>query len=221
MFCALVALGAAAYAVRSALKVAYTGYTEFYGLAQADIDYIQSNRVLLEGFASFNDLKQAYEQCIRIRHREFIAPEKNLLALQSNEIWFGYLDGLVKKILSYVRYNNIRKQAELSRYQLTGASIAAGAALVGFAWAANPKSEPATVVLRAPTSEATLALTDVGKKTLLPLLGPSCTALDHVQVIILNVATTGSEVVSLKTKDCPLARFNINDTLGKLSAAFP
>jgi hypothetical protein len=64
----------------------------------------------------------------------------------------------------------------------------------------------------------TLALTGNGKKVLAPLLGANCVASDRMQVIVLNVSTTGSDVVSLKTKDCPLARFTITDPLGKLSS---
>jgi hypothetical protein len=122
----------------------------------------------------------------------------------------------VAKVVAYVRYNTIREKAERSRRELTCASVVAAAALVGFAWAANPKEKQSVVVLKSPAAEATLTLTDVGKKTLAPLLGSSCIALDRIPVIVLGVSTTGSDIVSLKSKDCLLAHLTITDTLGRL-----
>jgi hypothetical protein len=221
--CAVLALGAASYAVRSALKVAYSGYTELYGLTQADIDYVQHNAAaLLEGYANFNQLKLAYEQSIATRHAELTAPLKNEEALISNEIWFGYLDGLIRKVLSYVRYNNIRQQAAYSRRELTFASVVAAAALVGFAWAANPKADQSVVVImKSPASQAALTLTELGKQTLAPILGADCVTHEPINVIVLSLGAAESDLISLKTKDCALARFTIKDTLGKLSAASP
>jgi hypothetical protein len=220
--CAVLALGAASYAVRSALKVAYSGYTELYSLTQADIEYVQHNAALLEGYATFNQLRLAYEQSIATRHAELTAPLKNEEALVSNEIWFGYLDRLIRKVLSYVRYNNIRQQAANSRLELTFASIVAAVALVGFAWAANPKADQsAIVVLKSPASEAALTLTELGKQTLAPVLGAECVAHQPIAVIVLSVGAAESDVISLKTKDCALVRFTIKDTLGKLAASSP
>src|ERR1017187_6585007 len=53
LVCALFALGAAAFAVRIALKVAFTGYTELNSLEPDDIEYVEKNSALLEGFADF------------------------------------------------------------------------------------------------------------------------------------------------------------------------
>src|ERR1700722_11791846 len=54
---ALVALGAAAWAVRSSLAAAYAGYTEFYDLDPADVAYVEKNKALLEGFGSIKALR--------------------------------------------------------------------------------------------------------------------------------------------------------------------
>lgn len=218
---AVLALGAAAYAVRSTLVVAYTGYTELYSLEPADEAYVEKNKALLEGFGTVKALKDAYEDCIATRHGALTAADKDVDAITSNEIWFGYLDGLVDNVLSYIRYNRIRRQAERSRSELTGASIVAGAALVGFAWAANPGNERSIVVLKAPASEARLTLTESGKRTLAPVLGANCAALDHIDVVVLGVTTAGAEVLTLKTKDCPVARFSLTDAWGKLAPPSP
>jgi hypothetical protein len=211
---AVLALGAATYAIRSALAVAYTGYTELYNLETADIQYVERNKALLQGFASIQDLRREYEKCIQDRHRELTAAEKNPEALESNEIWFAYLDGLVDDILSYIRHDRIRRQVERSRSELTGASIVAAISLVGFAWAANPKIEQRIVVLKAGASEASLKLTDAGKKTLEPLLGAACIASGTISVIALDAASPKPEAISVKSKDCPVVRFSVTDTIG-------
>jgi hypothetical protein len=104
---------------------------------------------------------------------------------------------------------------------LFGASIVAAIALLGFAWAANPKAEQATVILQSPISAAALKLTEQGKAVLSPIVGAQCAAQDHIDVIVLNVATTGSDVLTLKSKNCQLSRFSLTDALGKLSAVSP
>jgi uncharacterized membrane protein len=214
--CAFVALGTASYAVYLALKVAYTGYTEFYHLNKSDIAHAEENPALLEGFGSVAALKAAYEKAVADRHSALVAEVKDIEAIESNQTWFEYLDNLVDDVVSYVRYNRIREQAEKTRIRLTVVSIAAGFALVGFAWAANPKIESSSIILQSPPSEATLSLTATGKSVLTPLLGAHCTALDHIPVVVISVAASGSDLVSMKSKDCALARFTINDALGKL-----
>jgi hypothetical protein len=218
---ALVALGAAAWAVRSSLAAAYAGYTEFYDLDPADVAYVEKNKALLEGFGSIKALRTAYEDCIAKRHADLTAENKNMAAINSNEIWFNYLDGLVDNVLSYIRYNRIRTQVDRSRRELSGASIVVGAALVGFAWAANPGVEHPTVLLKAPVSEARMTLTDVGKRTLAPLLGADCVKLDRIDVLVLGVTTSGSEVLTTRTKDCQYARFTLTDPWGKLEPRGP
>ena len=52
LLCALVALGVAAYAVRSALVVAYTGYVELNSLTDEDIAYVERNPALLKDSAA-------------------------------------------------------------------------------------------------------------------------------------------------------------------------
>ncbi|MBI3704950.1 MAG: hypothetical protein HY244_14150 [Rhizobiales bacterium] len=221
LLCAMLALGAAAYAVRSASAVAYSGYTELYSLQQSDIEYIEHNNALLEGFANVDALKREYEKAIKTRHRNLMNPNSEPGALADDKIWYFYLDGLVDKVLSYIRYNRIQQQVDRSRTELAAASIVAAIGLVGFAWAANPSAEHATVVLKAPPSEARLALTSAGKTTLAPVLGAPCVALDRIEVIVLSVTTAGSEVITAKTKDCPVARFTLTDALGKLAATSP
>lgn len=216
---ATAALGAAAYAVWSALKVANAGYVEFYNLDPADVEYVQRNAALLEGFGTIDNLRDWYNTVIEERHACLTHSPVDEEAQASYEIWFNYLDGLVDTVVSYIHYNRIRQQAEKSRTRLIFASIVAAIALLGFAWAANPKEEKPVLVLQSPASAATLTLTDEGKKALTPLLGASCTALSQIEVIILNVTTAGSEVVTLTTKDCPLARFTVTGTLGRLAAS--
>jgi hypothetical protein len=214
--CAFVALGTASYAVYLALKVAYTGHTEFYHLDASDIAHAEKNPALLEGFGKVADLKAAYEKAVADRHSALTAPVKDIKLIESNQTWFEYLDNLVDDVVSYVRYNRIREQAEKTRVELTVTSIIAAFALVGFAWAANPKVESSSIVLQSPPSEATLSLTATGKLVLTPLLGAHCTALDHIPVVVISVAASGNDVVSVKSKDCALARFTITDALGKL-----
>ena len=216
LFCALVALGVAAYAVRSALAVAYTGYVELNSLSDEDIAYVQRNPALLEGFGSVDELREAYRAAIASRHEGFFA---GLTAdqLQSLENWYRYVDSLVDKVLSYVRYNRIRQQVERSRAELTIASVVTAAALVGFAWAANPGPDQQIVVLQSPVSAAKLALSETGKATLTPLLGAKCVALAAIEIVVLNVTTSGSEVLTLAGKDCPVARFTLTSAMGKLA----
>jgi hypothetical protein len=216
--CALAALGVAAYAVRSALAVAYTGYVEFSNLSDDDIAYVQRNPALLEGFGTIADLRDAYDAAIASRHDGFFAG-LTLEQLQINENWYRYVDSLVDKVLSYVRYNRIRQQVERSRTELTVASVVTAAALVGFAWAANPGIEAQTVLLQSPASPAKLTLSTAGKVALTPLLGAKCVALPAIDVLLLNVTTTGSEVATVASKDCPLARFTLTGAMGKLASA--
>jgi hypothetical protein len=220
LFAAL-ALGAAAYAVRCALAVAYTGYTELYSLETADIKYVERNSALLQGFESIQALRRAYEKCIRDRHRDLTADEKDPAALENNEIWFAYLDGLVDDVLSYIRHDRVRRQVERSRTELTWASMIAAVSLVGFAWAANPKVEQRVVVLKAVAAEARLKLTEAGKKVLEPVLGAQCIASGMIDIIALDAAAAKHDVISLKTKDCPVARLTIDDALGSLLGASP
>ena len=216
---AVVAMLAATAAVRSALKVANAGYVEFSNLSKADTDFIErENPALLEGFETIENLKGWYALCIEKRFEVISQPAMDQAALANVERWFVYLDGLIDNIMSYIHFNKIRQQSEESRGQLIEASIFAAVALLGFAWAANPRIEQPVVVLSYPTPEATATLTDLGKKTLMPLLGTSCVALDRVPIIVLNVTTTGIDVVSMKSKDCALARFTLTDTLGRVSS---
>jgi hypothetical protein len=67
--CALAALLAAAYAVNSALKVAYAGYTEFFDLGEADRTFVQRNPGLSEGFDTVVALALAYQRCVTARVR--------------------------------------------------------------------------------------------------------------------------------------------------------
>jgi hypothetical protein len=218
---AMLALGAASFAVRSAQKVANAGYVEFYDLHPTDVQYVQRNAALLDGFATVDNLRAWYDNCVTARHAGLTDPADQE-TIENNETWFNYLDGLVDTVVSYVRYNRIRQQSEQSRSRLTWASIVAAVALLGFAWAANPKADqPAIVVLKSPASEAALTLTELGKQTLAPILGADCVAHVPIAVIVLSVGGPESDVVSLKTKDCALARFTIKDTLGKLSASSP
>ena len=218
---AVLALGAATYAVRSAMAVAYTGSVELYNLEEADIAYLARNPAILEGFGSLDNLKQRFEEAIAWRYAALVRGESTADMLERYEHWYEYLDGVVDKVLAYIRYNSIKTQSERSRHELTAASIVAAIGLVGFAWAANPAVEHPIVVLKALPSEARLALTSAGKTTLAPVLGTSCVALDRIEVIVLNATTAGSEVVTAKTKDCPIVRFTVSDTLGKLAATSP
>lgn len=218
---AILALGAASYAVRSAQAVAYTGHVEYAQLDESDLAYVNNNKPILEGFDSVAALRQTYEACITKRYHDLLTPGTEPLVLESNEKWYAYLDSMHDKILAYVRYNRIRRQADRSRSQLTAASIAAATGLVGFAWAANPEKAATAVVVSAPISEAQVELNDAGRKALTPLLGESCTKLPRISVLVLNVAATGAEVVTLKSADCASGRFSLTEALGKFVAASP
>jgi len=218
---AVLALGAASYAVRTAQAVAYTGHVEYSQLTQSDYDFIENNRPILEGFDSVAALRETYQRIIAQRYRALMTPGTPATVLESNEHWYAYLDSMNDKILAYIRYNRIRLQVDRSRTELTAASIVAAIGLVGFAWAANPAKDNPTILLKSPASEAALTLTEAGRTTLAPVLGKACTAQSHIEVIVLNVTATSTEVLSLKTKDCPLVRFTMNDALGKLAAASP
>jgi len=216
VLCALLAMASATFAVWSALKVANTGYVEFYNLSQSDIDYIERNRALLEGFETVQNLRDAYDNAIVVRHAGITAEQVDLQTFNSNEIWFQYLDGLVDIVVSYIHYNRIRTQSERSRGQLIAACIVAAISLLGFAWAANPGTEQQTV-LQAPPSPAHLTLTAAGKTTLRPMLGAKCVERPAIDVIVLSIATTGWDVVTLASKDCQVARFTVTATMGKLT----
>src|SRR5215471_18609429 len=66
--CAILAMAAATFAVWSALKVANTGYVEFYHLEPGDAAYVERNAALLEGFGTVQRLRQAYDKAISDRH---------------------------------------------------------------------------------------------------------------------------------------------------------
>ena len=214
LLCALVALGVAALAVRSTSAIAYSGYVELNSLEQADIAYAERNPALLEGFRTVADLKAAYEDAIADRHEGFFAGH-TADELQNAENWYRYIDTLVDKVLSYIRYNKIRQQSERSRTELTRASIAAAIALLGFAWAANPEKTATTVVVTAPVSEARVELSDAGRKALAPRLGEACVKLTSLPVIVLNITDKGSDVLVVKSADCAAARLTLTDAVGK------
>lgn len=175
----------------------------------------------MEGFGSVENLRNWYDTVINERHACVTHAPVYQATQESYETWFNYLDGLVDNVVSYIHYNQIRTQSEESRSKLFRASIVAAVALLGFAWAANPKAEQAAVVLQSPTSAAALKLTDQGKSVLSPVIGAQCAAQDRIDVIVLNVATTGSDVITLKSKNCQLARFTISDALGRLTPTAP
>ncbi len=218
---ALAALLAAAYAMHSALRFLYTGHTEFYRLASDEIADIEKNKALLEGFISVKALRTAYEECISVRHSKIMAAKMNARELKSAETLYHYLDGVIDKVVSHVRNYRMRQEVKRTRKELTRASMAAAVALLGFAWAANPAIEKPAIVLQAPASEARVALTETGRQKLAPVIGANCVATGPIGVIVLSITTEGSEVISLKTKDCPIKRFTLNDSLGKLSVAPP
>lgn len=217
LICAIVALGAASYAVYVAQSVAYSGYTQLNHLDHDDRAFLNDNNTLLEGFKTIDEIKEAYESCIAERHNNMTngADIETLKADKSN---FQYLDNLVDNILSFVRYNRIRTQVERSRNQLTLASLFAAIGLLGFAWAANPEKTPPIIALSTPVPEASVELTDAGKKGLAPLLGDMCVRMPTVSVLVLNVTASGSDVLSEKSKACPNARFTLTDALGKFVA---
>jgi len=217
LLCAVVALGAAAIAIYSALKVAYTGYTEFYHLDAEDVAYIEQNPALLEGFGSVQGLREAYEAAVQQRHLHLTTEDKDSELIQSDQIWFDYLDELIDHVVSYTRYNRIRRAADKSRLQMTFASVIAAVALVGFAWAANPGADQPTV-LHSPASRAKLALSGAGRSTLTPVLGAKCVALAKIDVVLLSASASGSEVVTVGGPDCPVARFTITAGLGSLAS---
>jgi|GEM_PF-229887 len=213
--CAIFAMVAATFAVWSALRVANTGYVEFYHLEPGDIEYVERNSALLEGFGTVRNLREAYDNAIRARHAAITAERVDEQTFNSAEIWFNYLDGLVDIVVSYIRYNRIRQEAERSRAQLIGSSVIAALSLLGFAWAANPGAEQPPV-LHSPASAAKLTLTAAGKTVLAPVIGEKCAALASIDVIVLNVTTSGSEVVTISNSDCPIARFTLTNAQGSL-----
>lgn len=214
---ALCAMAAATFAVWSASKVANSGYVEFYDLAPSDVAYVQRNAALLEGFATVENLREAYDNAIRARYEGITAAQVDLETFNSNEIWFKYLDGLVDIVVSYIHYDRIRKESDKSRSRLIGSSVVAALSLLGFAWAANPGSEQPTV-LQSPVSAAKLTLSAAGKTALTPVIGEKCAALTSIDVVVLSVTTSGSEVVTLASGDCPVARFTLTNVQGRLTS---
>jgi len=214
--CAVVALGAASYAVRSALKVAFAGYTELNDLSEADRKYAEGNTAMLDGFKDIEEIKQAYYDCIQTRHAHLTKGTK-ATTVQGDNANFRYLDGLVDDILSFIRYRRISEQAHESAKELGAASIVAAVGLVGFAWAANPPSDKPIVVLQSLPSPARLTLTDAGRKALSPVLGQNCASAEKIDVIVLSATTAGSEVLSNRNKDCAMVRFTVTDAVGTLA----
>lgn len=215
---ALLALGAAAYAVRSALKVVFIGYVELNSLELSDIAYIERNHALLDGFESVEVLRQAYHECIQTKHTH-LAEQADLKVLETDKSTFLYLDALIDDVLSAIRYNRIREQSERSQRSLMAASIIAAIGLVGFAWAANPGKDESTVVLRSPPSPAKLSLTTSGKATLLPVLGEKCAAHESIDVILISITTSNAEVVTQAIDGCPMLRITLTPGMGKLTSA--
>lgn len=218
---AILALGAASYAVRSAQAVAYTGHVEYSQLTDADFSYVANNKPILEGFDSVAALRQIYEACIAKRYHDLLTPGTDAAVLESNEKWYAYLDSMHDKVLAYIRYNRIRLQVDRSRAQLTGASLVAAIGLLGFAWAANPEKATPTIVVSAPVSEARIELTEAGQKALAPLLGEACVKLLNLPVLTLSVTEKGSDVLTVKSKDCAIGRFTLTEAVGRFIAAAP
>jgi hypothetical protein len=216
--CAAAALIAATVAIGSAWRVATAGYVEIDYLTPADREFVTRNPALLEGFGTIDNLRAWYHFAIQQRFEALTQPQVDLHDLDNSEAWLLYLDNLVDNVTSFIHYNKIRVQSERSRSVLIVATVVSAVALLAFVWAANRTELPATVVLTSPTSEAVLTLTEAGKAALTPLLGKSCAANSRIEVIALSVAATGTDVVTRKTKDCPLVRFTVTDALGKLSS---
>jgi hypothetical protein len=216
---AAVALAAAAYAVKSVLAVAYAGYTELDNLSQDDIDFINANRPLLEGYSSVDALKQAYNKAISDRYSAFNAMRRDAKVIAGHERWYQYIDRLVDKVLSYVRYNRIRIEADRSRRTLFSASLFAGFSLIIFAWAANPPGESRPKVAQNPPSPAGLELTAQGKTVLALTLGTACVGKAEIAVILLGMADGKLDIITVKSDDCPVARFTVTSEIGHLAAA--
>jgi hypothetical protein len=216
---AAVALGAAALAVNSALAVAYAGYTELETLSQEDIDFINANLPLLEGYSNVGALKHAYAQAINDRFSAFNAPKKEAAVIAGHERWYHYIDSLVDKVLSYVRYNRIRVESDRSRRKIFWASLIAGFSLIVFAWAANPPAEAPSKVTQDPPMGAGLEFTAEGKTMLASTLGLSCVSNAKIGVILLGMTDGKLDMVSVKSGDCPVARFTVTPEIGHLLAA--
>jgi hypothetical protein len=84
-------------------------------------------------------------------------------------------------------------------------------------FAAYEDALPGAALKRPPASAARLTLTAAGKTTLTPVIGEKCAALTSIDVIVLSVTTSGSEVVTLSSGDCPVARFTLTNVLGSLT----
>ncbi len=186
-----------------------------------DIKVIRQNNAYRSCACWGLGLRIAYEECIRVRHSKITAAKMNAAEVQRAETLYHYLDGVVDKILSHVRNYRMRQEVRRTRKELTFASIAAAVAPIGFAWAANPAVEKPAIVLEAPASEARVALTETGRQKLAPVIGANCVATGLIGVIVLNITIEGFEVVSLKTNDCRIKRFTLNDSLGKISVGPP
>jgi calcineurin-like phosphoesterase family protein len=215
---ALMALGAAAFAVNAALKVAYTGHVDIDDLDDDDHAYIRRSTGLLAGYDSAEQIKLQYVDRVNKRFAH-LNEGASLETLEIDDATLAFLEELIDTILSYVRYNRIMRASQDARRKLFGSSIIAAIGLVGFAWAANPATEQQTIVLQSPTSPAKLALSESGKRTLAPVLGAKCVALPAIDILLLSVTAAGSEVVTLATKDCPVARFTLTAAMGKLTSA--
>lgn len=213
---AMLALCAAAFAVNAVLKVAYTGHVNINNLDSLDHDEIRKSPGLLAGYSSTDQIAGHYVRRINARFLHF-KQGVDLDVLEADDATLGFIEDLIDSILSYVRYTRILRQAQWARRRLFFASILAAIGLVGFAWAANPPSAAPTVVLQSPAAPAKLLLTEAGIKTFMPVLGAACATLKPIEVITLNVSTSGSEVVTLKSQACPVARFTLTPALGELS----
>jgi hypothetical protein len=219
LVCAGAALLAAAAAVYVTLRVANAGYTEITDRTAADDQFVAHNPFLLEGFGTVDNLLAWYDAAIDRRFGIMMQDPIPAADLDNIEGWLRYLDGVVDNVTSLIRYNRIKRQSDAAKTVLIAATLIAAIAILGFAWAANPKADQPIVVMQSPTSQARLTLTEEGKRALAPLLGAACVAQDHVDVIVLSLGPSGNDVVSVKSKDCKLARFSVGDTLGKITPA--
>ncbi len=122
---------------------------------------------------------------------------------------------LFPALLTHSRYDRVARKFRRAVPVWVSMSVAAGIAVGGFAWAANPKPPTvATAAFKTPT-EAFALLTDSGRTMLSGSLGERCINLP-VRVMILSTRDEGYDAVSMPTEECRLFRFTLAPEAGSV-----
>jgi hypothetical protein len=181
---------------------------------------VDENPELLEGCAgSAADFAAIY----LLRRRDFLNAAASSCgspgdpaqdALQQATALFAELGKATDNVTSRGLYDRVRRDWSNAKLWIFAAALVAGAALVVFAWAANPSETKAATApspaLSAP-SPMLVSLSEEGVKRLKPLM--QCSAA-QLQALAIGRSAPNFEVVTTPTAHCRSIRFVVTEVLG-------